>query len=114
MVGSTCFGSPNPSWLDTEGASLIGTLRKAWGDEAPRHLGGFLLELLERGQRLGLESPAAAESCALGVAHLLPVLLRYSPLYLHCLLVAMTGSTIIGRWQAETHIHRSRLLGLHT
>ena len=64
------------TWLDAEGASLIGTLRKAYGNEA--HLGLLQLidQLVERAEELGAGHPAAAETRALGVAHLLPVVLR--------------------------------------
>ena len=61
------------SWLDAEGASLIGTMRKFWSREAPSLWANTLLLLFERG-RDG-EDPAVAESRALGIAHLLPVLL---------------------------------------
>lgn len=64
-------------WLDAEGASLIGTLRKAWlGTPPPPLLATFISRLLERGIVLGAEDAAAVQSCALGVAHLLPVVLH--------------------------------------
>ena len=68
------------SWLDAEGRSLIGTLRKAWGDDAPGHLAAVLQTILVRWLHLealgGTQLPAATETCALAVAHLLPVLQR--------------------------------------
>lgn len=70
-------GSPARSWLDAEGISLIGTLGKAWEDDAPRTLGRLLKLLVVRGQHTGRQNPGAAKSCALGVAHLLPAMLRY-------------------------------------
>ena len=60
-------------WLDAEGASLIGTMRKLWSSEAPSLWLNTLLLLFER-VRDG-EDPAVAESLALGIAHLLPPLL---------------------------------------
>lgn len=63
-------------WLDAEGASLICTLRKAWGDDAPWSLGFLLEAIVVRGMKDGRDLPAAAESAALGTAHLLPALLR--------------------------------------
>ena len=68
------------SWLDAEGGSLIGTLRKAWGDDAFSGLADVLRIIVVRWHRLkalgGIQLPAATETCALAVAHLLPVLQR--------------------------------------
>lgn len=61
---------------------MIGTLRKAWGDEAPCSLGYLLLIIFMRGYRTQPHSSAAAESAALGAAHLLPALLRCGPTFI--------------------------------
>lgn len=59
---------------------MIGTLRKAWRDEAAPCLSmlGFLMMLIMR-PRMEMGNYAAAVSCALGVAHLFPVLLKCEP-----------------------------------
>lgn len=73
-------GSPF-RWLDAQGGSLIRTLGKAWGDEAPAGLMQILRMLVaRRGQAGPQQRAAAAESCALAVAHLLPALLRCGPI----------------------------------
>ena len=64
------------NWLDASGSSVIRTLSKVWEDDAPELLGWLLMRLLARSHLFRAEIPAAAESAALGVAHLLPVLLR--------------------------------------
>lgn len=80
LLALTSLGSAPCLWLDTEGASLIGTLRKVWNEEEPRLRGMLLISLLHRAQTPGIADPAAAlESCALGVAHLLPALVWYGP-----------------------------------
>ena len=65
-------------WLDVEGASLIGTMGKAWGEEMPHSMASLLRMLFLRQKHPyrppGAEGTAAVESCALGVAHLLPAL----------------------------------------
>ena len=61
-------------WPDTEGRSLIGTLRKAWGGEAPFPVAAFVGFLLDWRREMEPEDTAAGESIAMGVAHLLPVL----------------------------------------
>ena len=68
-------------WLDAEGSSLIRTLGKAWGGDAP-----FILARLFEGLVLrhfkptaGSEvRPAASQTCSLAVAYILPTLLKYS------------------------------------
>lgn len=75
-VGS--FSCDAPAWLDIEGASLIRTLAKTRPD-APQKLMCILGALVEWGSMRGAEHPAAAESWALGIAHLLPVILRFAP-----------------------------------
>ena len=65
-------------WLDRPGASLIKTLRKVWGDEAPKLLARLCLLLIVRGQICEEESSAAAQSAALAVEHLLPMLFRFT------------------------------------
>ena len=68
-------GAEHYDWLDAEGGSLIGTLRKAWGNDAPEPLAWILSQLV--GRIFTTEGdPAAAETAALAVAHLLPVVLR--------------------------------------
>ena len=78
LVLKTSLSSEDPlsGWLDAEGASLIGTLRKAYGNQAPLSLVQLLARLVERAEVLGAGHPAAAETRALCVAHLLPAVLR--------------------------------------
>lgn len=66
-------------WLNAEGASLIGTLRKAWQGEMPDEPTTLIERLIERGQLLGTEGPSAFEACALAVVHLLPAMLWCVP-----------------------------------
>ena len=63
-----------PRWPEAEGRSLIGTLRKAWGKDAPVALVFFVGFLLEWRREIEPGDTAAEESIAMGVAHLLPVL----------------------------------------
>ena len=63
-------------WVDAEGASLIGTLRKSFGNQAPLSLLQLLGKMVERADVLGAGHPAATETRALCVAHLLPAVLR--------------------------------------
>lgn len=62
-------------WLDGEGAGLIRTLRKSWGDETPKNAIPLLQMLAEMGQPTGTEHSAAALRCAQGVVHLLPAVI---------------------------------------
>ena len=78
LVLTTSMSGDDPlsGWLDAEGASMIGTLRKASGNQAPLSLVQLLARLVEQAEVLGAGHPAAAETCALCVAHLLPAVLR--------------------------------------
>lgn len=64
------------SWADAEGASLIRTLGKAWGEEAPLALFALFRPLILRSALVGAQDSAAAETGALAVAYLLPALLK--------------------------------------
>lgn len=68
-------------WLDGEGASVIGTLRKAMGRDGERstypHACSLMFRFFVRAQMHEGEDPAPAESFALAVAHLLPALIKY-------------------------------------
>lgn len=66
-------------WQDEEGASLVRTLSKAWGGKAPQLMICPLKIVVELGMQSRTENPTASESCALGVAHLLPALLECVP-----------------------------------
>ena len=63
-----------PRWPEAEGRSLIGTLRKAWGEEAPVVVTFLVRILLDWRRAIEPGDTAAEESIAMGVAHLLPVL----------------------------------------
>ena len=64
--------SPANAGHGAEGASMIRTLSKCcWEGEVPSELGRFFVQQLRRS-----DEPAMAESAALAVAHLLPVLLQ--------------------------------------
>lgn len=82
-------------WLNAEGASLIGTLRKAWCDDAPRNLAMLYVIIVQR--QLQTEAPAADDSCALAVAHLLPALLKCAS-HSHC-----SGSAFVSQPQKLRH-----------
>ena len=68
-------------WLDAEGSSLIRTLGKAWGGEAPLRLSrlfeGLVLRIYDTttGSDAG---PAASQTCSLAVAYILPTLFGYN------------------------------------
>ena len=68
-------------WLDAEGSSLIRTLGKVWGGNAPYELSRLLERLVLRhfnsmsGSGAG---SAASETCSLAVAFILPALLKYA------------------------------------
>ena len=74
-------------WLDAPGASLIVTLRKAWETSMPQKIMaqrvlGFLSMLTGRARGHGVQRPpppAAFDSAALAIAHLLPLMLRCAP-----------------------------------
>ena len=68
---------PSYKWLDAEGASLIGTMRKLRGAEAPEALRSLIALLSERVKLA--PPPAAVESYAQGVALLLPALIECAP-----------------------------------
>ena len=68
-------------WLDAEGSSLIRTLGKAWGGDAPYKLSRLFARLVLRhvNSTSGSEAGSAAtETCALAVAYILPALLKYA------------------------------------
>lgn len=68
---------PKPSWLDgVKGASLILTLRKVWGAADPTDMGSLVATLMLRRGWPESDADAALETCALAVAHLLPVFTR--------------------------------------
>lgn len=77
MLAAASCGNATCIWLDAEGASLIGTLHKTVGDEQPLILGRLLINLVQRACNDRVTDPAAANTAALGVAHLLPGLVRY-------------------------------------
>ena len=66
------------SWLDAEGASLICTLGKAWGEDASRRLAELCRKLIVRSVVPGATA-AAVESCGLGVAHLMHAMVKCHP-----------------------------------
>lgn len=71
-------------WLDAEGASLIVSLCKACSaSPPPRGLLFLLAQLIERAKHLGPGHTDSADTVALGVAHLLPILLGCG--FIHCL-----------------------------
>ena len=76
LVACTSVCAEGFHWLDPEGASLIGTLRKAWFDNAPASLAWLVMKLCIRAHQLGSENGAASESASLAVAHLLPLVIR--------------------------------------
>ena len=80
ILSASQTSSPNLrcSWLDAEGASVVATLPKTQIVQEPDALTQLLELLGVRGK--DSEDHAAAESCALAVVHLLPVLLR--PFYI--------------------------------
>lgn len=61
--------------LDAEGRSLLRTMGKAWGEEAPPLLAAVFRALFPNTLSTSGGNPAAAESRALAVAHLLPALI---------------------------------------
>ena len=70
-------------WLDEEGASLIGTLRKAWKDDVPFRVVDLTSILIMRAdtrdaspEELEKKPAGAMDSAGLAVAHLLPTVLR--------------------------------------
>ena len=63
-------------WLHAEGASVIRTLGKAWGEGAPSALLFLFTEQIMRGLETVAEDPAAAESCALWIVHVLPTVIK--------------------------------------
>lgn len=67
--------------LDTAGASLFRTLRKALAEGAAcgKELIFLLLERLRRGREVGAVNRTAGESAALAVADLLPALIKCPP-----------------------------------
>lgn len=85
---SSVAGTLSSSWLDAEGASLIRTLCKSWGEEAQPAMVQILRLLIARGELTEAadlssaesastaENVSAAMSCALGVAHLLPAIVK--------------------------------------
>lgn len=83
LLGSAPGCSPDLTscWLDAEGASLIGTLRKAIGAAAQPRLSGMISSLVERNCVLGTQHATAADSAGLAIAHLLPgvITCAYSP-----------------------------------
>lgn len=58
-----------------DGASMIGTLRKAWGLDAPPLVGWLVVHLMLWAQQPETEHRDATVSAALGVAHLLPTVI---------------------------------------
>lgn len=70
---------PPLRWLDEEGASLMSSLRKACVAKPGDFRMGMLLRMF-----LALplmEQSGSPESCALGVAHLLPLILECDQTY---------------------------------
>lgn len=67
-------------WLEMEGASLIGTLCKVWGEDALFQLTYIVTTLMEQAEQRPSVT-AAAESFALGVAHLLPAIRLLSAIH---------------------------------
>ena len=63
-------------WPDVEGASLIRTMQKTWGDNMPTGAGNLFYSLVRRRSLLMGTQPGADESFALAVAHLLPGVIR--------------------------------------
>ena len=71
-------------WLDAEGSSLIRTLGKAWGEDAPFRLASLFEVLVLRHVSPTMDSEAgsaASQTCPLAVAYILPTLLRYALLF---------------------------------
>lgn len=59
-----------------EGASLIRTLGKVWGDQAPLRLAELFEIIMKQSRYLSSNGPSTAESCALRITFMLPALLR--------------------------------------
>ena len=74
LIHAAMTASPQRRWPEAEGRRLIGTLRKAWGEEAPFQVAFFVEFLLDWRREIKPGDTAAEESIAMGVAHLLPVL----------------------------------------
>lgn len=69
-------------WLDMEGASLIVTLRKAWGRGGPPRGSWDVAALIMICVQAPGAEDSAIQSCALAIAHLLPALTRCGPLFI--------------------------------
>ena len=59
------------SWLEGGGGSIIMTMRKVWGQEDPTRLAKLVMELVM------VVADAKVSGVGLGVAHLLPLVIRY-------------------------------------
>ena len=75
LLAATVDGSGPGSrgWLDAGGASVLASLRKTRDGITGDNLADLLVQLIARATDTDL---SGGESCALAVAHLLPVLLK--------------------------------------